>query len=277
METITKYIVIKEICTLRKAILRGLVALLALLPITSCFEVNQDIILNYDLSGKVQLSMTYDLEVFIEGVAQFQKEMMEKEGKKVDMESLRVKLRRDFLKKGTSSINPPNLKRFSKTAPSGIKPISVKYTRRGFKVAAQFNFAFDDIRKLTKLDLSKAGGRQKFDPTQKFFNRNQPFSGMTFREEGKFYILEIPLGKPGKKGRPNPFAGPSGKDKEKMAKYFKGMGMNFSFTTPYKVVEQNAHKVRGNRLTWNYNFEKITKLAVQDKHLSIRVKMEKSE
>ena len=155
-----------------------IVSLVVLL--TGCFEIEQTINIQKDLSGTADFHLGIDMEPMIVIMAQVGREM---EGKKGPMSAAEIaKAKADFKKssKTEKKGEPPTRAEMEKELPPGVKLLDFKATEKEFGVATDMKFGFQKLNQLVGVKLpSKEGG----DPTQKNII-DTPFEGLEVIEKG---------------------------------------------------------------------------------------------
>ena len=246
-------------------------ALLSILLLAGCFEIDQSINLNKDLSGTADFHLGVDMEPMVVVMAQFAREM---EGKKGPMtEAELAKARADFkanMKKEKTSDKEPSRDEIAKELPEGVKLLDFKMAEKDFGVATDFKFGFDRLNKLVNVKLpSKEGG----DPTQKSVI-DSPFEGMELIEKGDTITIRTKPQNPTKAVEKEAEGAPKlDKETEKMIKdAFKKMRVTYRITAPFTIVSHNATRKQGNTLIWEYNLERFEKMTDKNiEEMGVRV------
>lgn len=232
--------------------------------LTGCFEIEQSINLDKDLSGTADFHLGIDMEPMVVIMAQVGREM---EGKKGPMTAAELaKAKADFKKSMTSkkSEEPePDKKELEKELPPGVKLLDFKATEKEFGVATDMKFGFDKLTSLVGVKLPKnkeSGG----DPTQKNII-DTPFEGLQVIEKGNTITIQTKPMNPAEKV--NEEASQSGGPKidpemEKMMKdAFSKMRIVYRLTAPFTVVSHNATRKEGNTLIWEYDMKRFEEMS----------------
>lgn len=238
-------------------------ALLSLVLLAGCFEIDQSIDLQKDLSGTADFHLGVDMEPMVVVMAQFAKEMEGKKGPLTEAEI--AKARADFKAnmKKSSSGKEPSRDEISKGLPEGVKLLDFKTAEKDFGVATDFKFGFDRLNKLVGVKLpSKEGG----DPTKKNVI-DSPFDGLELIEKGDTITIRTKPQNPTEAVKKEAEGAPAlDKETEKMIRdAFSKMRVTYRITAPFTVVSHNATRKQGNTLIWEYNLESLEKLS--DKNL----------
>jgi hypothetical protein len=244
-------------------------ALLSILLLAGCFEIDQSINLNKDLSGTADFHLGVDMEPMVVVMAQFGREM---EGKKGPMtEAELAKARADFKKNmKKSESKEPSKAEIAKSLPEGVKLLDFKSSERDFGVATDFKFGFDRLNRLVNVKLpSKEGG----DPTQKSVI-DSPFEGLELVEKGDTITIRTKPQNPTAAVEKEAEGAPKlDKDTEKMIRdAFSKMRVTYRITAPFTIVSHNATRKQGNTLIWEYNLERFEKMTEKNiEEMGVRV------
>jgi hypothetical protein len=234
-------------------------ALVSLVLLAGCFEIDNSINLQKDLSGTADFHLGVDMEPMVVVMAQMAREMEGKKGPATQAEL--AKARADFLKssKKSESGKQPTRAEMEKSMPEGVKLLDFKTTEKDFGVATDFKFGFDRLSRLVGVKLpSKEGG----DPTQKSVI-DTPFEGLELIEKGDTVTIRTKPQNPTAAVEKEAEGGPKlDKDTEKMIRdAFSKMRVTYRITAPFTVVSHNATRREGNTLIWEYNLERFEKMA----------------
>jgi len=233
-------------------------ALLSVVLLAGCFEIDQSITLKKDLSGTADFHLGVDLEPMVVVMAQFGRSMEGKEGPITEAEL--AKARAEF-KKGSkkSESKEPSRAEIEKSMPEGVKLLDFKSSERDFGVDTNFKFGFDRLQRLVGVKLpSKEGG----DPTQKNVV-DSPFESLELIEKGDTITIQTkpvnPVDAVKEEARDAPKLD---QDTEKLIKdAFGKMRVTYRITAPLTIVSHNATRREGNTLVWEYNMARFEELA----------------
>jgi hypothetical protein len=236
------------------------IALSILLLTAGCFEIDQSIVLNKDMSGTADFHLGVDLEPMVVVMAQFAREMDGKTGPLTAAELKKAKA--DFKKSSkTSEGEKPSRGEIEKSLPPGVKLLDFSATEREFGVDSKFKFGFDKLSSLVGVKLpSKQGG----DPTQKNVI-DSPFEGMEVIDKGKTFTIRTKPQNPTESVKEQAEGAPKlDAETEKLVKTaFSKMRVSYRITAPFEVVSHNATRVEGKTLVWEYTMESFEKMAAK--------------
>ncbi|HVT59564.1 MAG TPA: hypothetical protein VHR45_14320 [Thermoanaerobaculia bacterium] len=247
-------------------------ALAAGAALAGCFDVQQSMTLQRDLSGQAAFSMTVNFEPMVQFMAEFQRSMAGQKGEPTAAEL--EKVRQDFLasRKSKAEDSPVNKEKLEKSLPPGIKLIDSSVQDQGLKMVVHLRFAFDNVAKLGQINLPSEGADQPGSKNP--FDR--PFGGLQVVDEGKTLLLTSPATNP----LPAKESMPSGPDlspdvAKQMEAVFKGFRVAFQIETPFEVVESNATRREGKTLYWEYDLNSIKKMTPEQSKTGIRARFRK--
>ena len=238
--------------------MKKVIALLSVVLLAGCFEIDQSIHLQKDLSGTADFHLGVDLEPMVVVMAQFAREMEGKKGPITEAEL--AKARADF-KKGSkkSESKQPTRAEIQKSMPEGVKLLDFKAVERDFGVDTNFKFGFDRIQRLVGVKLpSKEGG----DPTQKNVV-DSPFENLELIEKGDTITIRTKPLNPADAVKEEAKDAPKlDKETEKLIKdAFAKMRVTYRITAPLTIVSHNATRREGDTLVWEYDMTRFEELA----------------
>jgi len=248
-----------------------LIAALFALFATGCFEVEQSIELKKDLSGTANFKLGVDMEPMVMIMAKVQKEMG---GDKSPLTAAEIAAAKaDFKKnekKSTTTTEDPR-KEAEGGLPPGVKLLDVSVKEKEFGVTTNMKFAFDKLSSLVgvKLGKKKEEGEGPADPMKKSV-LDTPFEGLEISETASTISIHTKPQNPAEKvkSQASEQAPKLDPETEKMMNdAFKNMRVAWKITAPFDVVSSNATRKEGNTLIWEYDFEKLQKLAASKKGL----------
>jgi len=247
-----------------------LVAALFVLFGTGCFEVEQSIELKRDLSGTANFKLGVDMEPMVMIMAKVQKEMSGDKSPLTKAEIAAAKA--DFKKnekKSTTTKEDPR-KQAESGLPPGVKLLDVAVDEKEFGVVTNMKFAFDKLSSLVGVKLGgKKEGEAPADPTKKSII-DTPFQGLEISETAKTISIHTKPQNPAEKVKSEASEqGPKmDPDTEKMMNdAFKNLRVAWKITAPFEVASSNATRREGNTLIWEYDWDKLQKLAASKKAL----------
>jgi hypothetical protein len=237
------------------------IAVLSVVLLAGCFEVDQSIELKKDLSGTADFHLGVDLEPMIVVMAQFGREMEGKTGP-ITAEEL-AKARAEFkksAKKEEKSKDEPSKADIEKSLPEGVKLLSYGMKEREFGMDTNFKFGFDKLSQLVGVKLPSKG---EGDPAKKNVI-DSPFEGLELSEKGDTLTIRTKPQNPTESVKEQAADAPKlDAATEKLVKdAFGKMRVSYRITAPFTVVSHNATRKEGNTLIWEYDmaaFEKMEK------------------
>ncbi len=246
------------------------VALLSLFA-TGCFEIEQSIVLEKDMSGTANFKLGIDMEPMIVIMAKVQKEMG---GDKSPLTAKEIAdAKADFKKnekKSTSKQDEDPRKQVEGGLPPGVKLVDASVTEKEFGMTTNMKFAFDKLSSLVGVKLgTKKEGEGPADPTKKSVI-DSPFQGLEISETANTITIHTKPQNPADKVKSEASEqGPKlDPDTEKlMNDAFKNMRVAWKITAPFDVVSSNATRKEGKTLIWEYDFQKLQKLGESKKSL----------
>lgn len=241
----------------------------------SCFDIEQSLVLNKDLSGKAGFRMSIDFEPMILIMAQMDREMNGKKGVPTKEEIAKAKA--DFLKQKTTETTSGDFEtekaKLNKKLPKGIRLLTADARQDQMKMTTSFTFGFDNPSLLSQIEFPKDEKKQGGGDPTKSSVVDKPFSGLTVKDEGKTIVIRgepvDPMAgvKEGAKAQTGAGAGETGKPDpqmeqlgEMMKTAMKGLRVAWRIEAPFKVVESNATRREGNALIWEYTMDSLEKI-----------------
>lgn len=250
--------------------MRKTLAVLSMLLLAGCFEIEQSIDLQKDLSGTADFHLGVDLEPMVVVMAQFGREMEGKTGP-ITPEEL-AKAKAEFKKSSKKSESKePTREEIEESLPEGVKLISFGTKEREFGVDTDFKFGFKKLSNLVGVKLPSKGDG---DPTKKNVI-DSPFEGLELSEKGDTLTIRTKPQNPTESVKEQAADAPKlDAATEKLVKdAFSKMRVAYRITAPFTIVSHNATRREGNTLIWEYDmaaFEKMEKTKKLD-DLGVRV------
>lgn len=243
-----------------------------LLAAAGCFDVEQAMTLQKDLSGKAAFSMTVNMEPMVLFMVRMQREMAGQKGEPTPAEI--AKATKEFLASRKTETTDPEKEKAEmvKSLPPGVKLLDSSLKEDGLKIAANFVFGFDHIFKLSQIHFSKKDGEQ----TGAKNPFEEPFSGLQVKDEGKTLLLTTEAINPAADQKSQ--AGEmdlSPEMKKQMEDAFKGLRVAFKIDAPFEVVEHNATRKEGRTLIWEYDLKSLEKMTPEQAAQGVRVRFKK--
>ena len=238
-------------------------ALVLLLVFTGCFEIEQSINLDKNLSGTADFHLGIDMEPMVVVMAQFAKEMEGKKGPLTAAELAKAKadFKKGMKKKSEVSGGPSDAdrKEVEKELPKGVKLLDFSATEKEFGMATDLKFGFERLQNLVGVKLpSKEGG----DPTEKNVI-DTPFEGLEVVEKGNLITIRTKPQNPADSVKEQAADAPKmDAATEKLIKdAFGKMRVTYRITAPLTIVSHNATRREGNTLVWEYNMARFEEMA----------------
>lgn len=240
-------------------LLAGLAALLA----AGCFDIEESIDLDRNLSGKAGFSATVDMGGMVLPMLMMQRQMAGKTGDPTPEEIAAA--RKEMIAQQKTSPQPsktPNREEIEKSLPPGVRLLDIgTEDKMDLKLKMHALFGFDDLNKLAQIQDPKKAGEAPEPGKPMLFDR--PFAGLKLKDEGRTVLVSTELGNPVAEAdaKSGAAAKPSPEDQKKMEQLFQGLHLRFRLTTPFDVVDTNATRRDGRTLLWDYDLAAIQKLA----------------
>lgn len=256
------------------------VACLAILTLlTGCFEVEQSLEINKDLSGKAGFHIGIDFEPMVTIMVVMKRSMEGKEGPPTNEEIATA--RKEFVEKskeepGGGEVTAEERARIEESLPEGVTLADLRVEKKEMGVATDFAFAFDKLSKLSEIVLPAKEGAGPDEQNV----IDKPFDGMVVVDDGKTITITSKPQNPSSKveEQTNEGGAPADPEMEKLMKdAFKGLKVGWRITAPFEVIETNAMRRDGKTLIWEYDIESLEKLEKSGKpaEMAIRVKYRK--
>jgi hypothetical protein len=247
-------------------------ALALFLPfVSACFDVEQGLKLNKDLSGEVAFSMSMNMEPIALIMLSMQREMSGQKGDPTPVEIDKAK--KEILasdKTRTSQRFPPRAL-IEKNLPPGVKLLDTSIKEDGLRMTARFSFGFDNVAKLSQIRLPAQTDVSMQDKNP--FEHPFPFD---IKDEGSTLLLTMATQNPvaDQKAETGEMKLPSALQKQLEAA-FDGLRIAFRLETPLAVVDHNATRTDGQTLYWEYDLKTLEKMTPQQLAQGVRVRLKK--
>jgi hypothetical protein len=255
----------------------------AALVSTGCFDIEQSLTLERNLSGRAGFRMKVDLEGMALVMAQMQRSMSGKEGPATAAE---IEAAKKEMLKDDKPMDPAEFakgkKELEAKLPKGVTLIDATFEEKGLAMLMNFVFGFDHPSKLSQItfpDEKPAGGGDPGFAAAGPGSGNpvdSPFGGLKVTDEGATILVTSPPQNPmadAMKDGPPPV--PDAETKKLVDGMFKSLRVAFKITSPLAIVEQNAHRREGNTLIWEYTLASLEKMKPEQLQQSIRVRYRK--
>lgn len=255
---------------MRQRVLSAAVAV-SLVFLTACFDVEQALKLQKDLSGEVGFTMTIDMEPMFMFMYRMQREMKDQKGEPTAAEIAQA--RKEFLASGKKSGSTPSKADVENNLPKGIKLLSHSVTEDGLKMTAKINLAFDHVSKLSEVDLKTgkkaAAGPGPGNPFEK------PFP-LTIKDEGGTLLLTMEAVNPAAEQKEQTGQMKMSPEETKIIEdAFKSLRVAFRIDSALPVVEHNATRKEGQTLYWEYDVKTLNKMTPQQLSEGVKLRLRK--
>ncbi|HYG63112.1 MAG TPA: hypothetical protein VEL74_11065 [Thermoanaerobaculia bacterium] len=256
---------------------RIVLACVAALSLTGCFDVENKLSLNKDLSGKAGFAMKVNMEPMVLMMARMQRQMAGQEGDPTPAEL--AELKKSFKSTGTSPDKAKmnaEMDKFRKSLPPGVKLVENTFAEKELGFDLGLGFEFDNVSKLALIKLpgkTDAQGQAAPGPENPF---DSPFGGLEVKDEGATILLTSKTVNPAAEAeQQSPMGEMDPEMKKQVAEMFKGLRLAYRIEAPFEVVEHNATRKQGNTLIWEYNIENLEKMKPEDLAQGVRVRYKK--
>ena len=253
---------------------------LCALVLAGCFDVEQTLTLEKNMSGKAGYAMKFDMKPMVAFMAGMKRAMEGKEGPPTAEEIAAVE--KEMLASSKAERKIPSKEEIAKNLPKGITLLHSKVQEDGLKFGMDVLFGFDHISKLQEIELKSqepetaqeaappGPGAQGPNPME------SPFGGLQFKDEGDTFLVTSPANNPiaDQKEQASQME-MSPEDKKQVEEMLGKLRVAFKITAPFQVVEHNAHRKDGNTLLWEYNLESFEKMKPEDLAQGVRVRYKK--
>ncbi len=238
----------------RRIAVAAVLAALAVLA-AGCFDVEETVSLQRDLSGRASFSMKIDMEPMVEIIAGMQHGMSGKPGPATPEEI--AEARRQILDKEKADAGDPAKKQAElqkaraeaeKQLPPGVKLLSMAMSDEGLKMAVSAAFSFDDVHKLAQLNLPQKGGESAGGGDGNPYQA--PFGGLKVVDEGPTILVTMTGADPKSRMQDIKAKVPEPAMQDQLAAAFAGARFAFRLEAPFEVVSTNATRREGKALIW---------------------------
>lgn len=227
------------------------------LTAAGCFQIEQHISLDRDLSGTADFRMTMDMETMVPVIASMNRAFSGKQGPPTeeDMQQAREELREGM--EADVETEEPDLEEMRRDLPGGVRLLDARFAQDDLVNRIGLDFAFDHLRDLTEVSFAeKDGGKgRRGGPPEEEDPAENPFGNIEIVEEGNTLVIRSvnPVEEVSQQQEQMGGAGMTQGMGEAMEAMFQGMRVVFTLEAPFDVVEHNATRVEGHRLVWEYD------------------------
>ncbi len=220
--------------------------------LTGCFDIEQRIELNEDMSGTATISMAIDMEPMAYVGAMMERMMAGQEGEPTAEEIAAA--RQQMIEQQTDDEMPDAAAveaAAKESLPDGIRLVSADFTQEELKVRYVMTLAFDNVSGLGDLELANPQGVEDDGSNP----MDRPFEGLQITDEGDTLLITSEPLNPAKKQMESGQIPPEGE--EIFRRVMGGLKVAFVLKTPFEAIEHNATRVDGDTLYWEYDAEAL--------------------
>jgi len=238
--------------------IRVALVLVCAIALAGCIDIEQEIVLEPDLSGTASLRMRVDMEPMVFFMATMSKQMTGGSGEPTaaELQSTRDQL---LAKQEQEGDFDPEAFKSSQGAslPEGIRIRDVHFNRQDLQLSYTVNFEFDRFADIVAIRLDDAA---QGDPGQGN-PMARPFDTLRLVNDGETLLVTSepinPMAEQQKGGPPPP------EMETAFATAMTGLRFAFKIDAPFEVVAHNATAAEGRALIWEYDFEALTAVTGQ--------------
>jgi hypothetical protein len=239
---------------------------------TGCIDLEHNLQLDRNLSGKAAFAMKFDLEGMVQMMAMLKRGMEGKEGMPTAAEIEAIK--QEMLSSGKMTTRGDFEKdraELEKSLPAGVKLLGASFQEDGLKIGANLSFSFDHVSKLAEINLP--GKKSEGGPGQNPVDA--PFGGLQVLDEGASLLITSPVENPAgeQQSQMPPAADPE--TMKQVEQLLKGLRVAFKISAPFDVLEHNAHRKEGTTLVWEYDLKSLQKMTPSQLKSGVRVRYRK--
>lgn len=237
----------------------ALAALALAFVTTGCFEIEETIDLNKDLSGKAGVRIGIDFEPMVLVMTQIKREMEGKTGPPTKAEL--AEARAEFTKKSKNEPQKTDMAKMrseiESELPDGVKLLDVSVEEKDLGMMSMFSFSFDKLSRLVEVKLPS----DNEDPTKKNVF-DSPFDGLEVIDDAKTVTIRTKPQNPTTSVRDeaSQSAEVDPETEKMMEEAFKNLRVRYRITAPLEIVSHNATSVEGDTLIWTFDLETFKRL-----------------
>lgn len=249
---------------------------LCALVLAGCFDIEQTLTLEKNMSGKAGYSMKLDMDPMVAFMAGMKRGMEGKEGPPTAEEIAAV--REEMIASRKAQTTVPTKAEIEKKLPKGITLLDSKIHDDGLKFGVDMLFGFDHVSKLHEIALKEEppAGAQEAGPGQASTPMDSPFGGLQFKDEGDTFLVTSPTSNPlAEQTEQASQMELSPEDKKQVEDMLGKLRVAFKITAPFEVVEHNAHRKEGNTLVWEYDLDSFEKMKPEELSQGVKVRYKK--
>ncbi len=248
------------------------------LCLSGCFDIEQGVRLNRDLSGITTFNFVVDMEPMVLITAAMGKAFSGDESP-LTAEEIEV-ARAEFLAEREAEDGDDlsfDRADAEERLPEGVRLMSYEPIEGELRFGGKMKLAFDHYSKLQQIDFGKSDDEEVAMGPGKPSALEQPFAGLEFIDEGDTMLVVSPARNPlDELEEDNPMAGEDmGELGEMMKSSFESLRLATHLTLPFEIVEHNATRVEGDTLWWEYDLASFETMTPEELAEGIRVRFKK--
>lgn len=191
---------------------------------------------------------------------------------KADIAAAKAEFKKNAKKSTTESEDPR--KQAEGGLPPGVKLLDVSVAEKEFGVTTNMKFAVRQTGKPRRREAQRIERRRSRRRSNEEVGHRLPVQGLEIAETSSTITIHTKPQNPAEKVKAE--AGEAGPkldaETEKMMNdAFKNMRIAWKITAPFEVVSSNATRKEGKTLIWEYDWDKLQKLAASPKALDLGV------
>ena len=258
--------------------LAAAVLVVAGLSSVACYDIEQTLTLQRNLSGQAGFTMKVNMEPMVLFALKLQKEMAGDKTEPTAAEIAKAKSEMLANKPVSSTDFDKDKKELASKLPQGVTLVDATFKDEGMMMTAGFTFGFDHPSKLAQIKFPKdQNAPPSPSPVPTDSPIESPFDGLQVVDEGTTILVtskaQNPVGD--QANQPVPDAEMKKMMDTMMGDMFKDLRVAFKITAPFAIVEHNAHRKEGNTLIWEYTIKSLTAMKPDQLNQSIRVRYRK--
>ena len=246
--------------------------------ISGCFSIEQTMTFEKNLSGTAGVTMQVDLEPLVGFMVMMKHSMSDKPGTPGKPSEEEIAAARKELLASAGKSRTIDLEQERKLAesqlPAGVKLLDAAFKEDGLKLTAKLLLGFDHASKLEQIKFDKKPGAAAGGPLDN--PMDDPLGGLKVIDEGKTFLVTSPAKNPMGDQKAEMEQMPMDAElKALVDSMMSGVRVAVRLTSPFEVVEHNAHRKEGNTLVWDYNYASLQKMSLAEVEQGIRVRYRK--